>query len=172
MIWLFEGGAFMNYVILTYPNSDTTTKTVQILKAMRTSGYNFHGKTPTISFSLHYPCDDSFRELTILHNIINANKRFKNHFYGLVEVDISEWTGCEDDDRFAALLDYSERNAAVFAFIIRTGDREKAETLIQKIKTCSMKTSVMEDNARVNEKRKRVSSKISLIREENENEAI
>lgn len=162
----------MNYIILAQPTADITPETVQILKAMKASRYPFNGKSPTVSFSLHFSYDDYFPELSMLHNKIKANKRFKNYFYGLVEVDISDWIGYENDEKFTALLDYSERNPAVFAFIVRTTEKEASERIIQKIKSFSTRTVVIGCNINNFAKSEKSENKISLIREEDENEVV
>ncbi len=91
---------------------------------------HFSGGVPCVEFYLNKTDPvQKFDEISRLTEEIRIAAGFRNHFEGIVHVDVSEWLGRQEEKHFREFLSYLSENSDNWLIVlsIRYSDRKKEE---------------------------------------------
>ena len=108
--------------------TDLTESEAMILRlareAQETHPKDFAGKTPCVYYKIPYvPPYETFRELRRLILRIRENTGLRDHFRGVVAIEVTDWLGHEGEEYFTVLLKYLYDHRELWqpAFVLNSG---------------------------------------------------
>ena len=90
----------------------------------------------TFEIILHYCSPHSdFPELIRLMNAVRSAAGFRNHFRGIVHININEWVGHHEEPCFAELLDYLSENSRNWLIVLSVENDPKRKQDIELLRS-------------------------------------
>lgn len=97
---------------------------------------DFYGDVTNFEIILHYCSPHSdFPELIRLMNAVRSAAGFRNHFRGIVHININEWVGHHEEPCFAELLDYLSENSRNWLIVLSVENDPKRKQDIELLRS-------------------------------------
>ena len=97
---------------------------------------DFYGDVTNFEIILHYCSPHSdFPELIRLMNAVRSAAGFRNHFRGIVHINIDEWVGHHEEPCFAELLDYLSENSRNWLIVLSVENDPKRKQDIELLRS-------------------------------------
>ena len=79
---------------------------------------NFTGDRRWLNFRLEYPEESDFKSFSSMLQCLHRHSGYRNHFAGVVRIDLSDWIDHENDAKLSAILAYIHDYSDSIFFII------------------------------------------------------
>lgn len=84
----------------------------------KSGSIHFTGDRRWLNFRLEYPEDPDFKSFALMLQCLHRHSGYRNHFAGVVRIDLTDWIDHENDPKLSAILAYIHDYSDSIFFII------------------------------------------------------